>query len=174
MTRIEYCEKYCSKCINKNNDIDLCDIRINTKNEPQCVYFHTLTSADLKEYRNREINIKSELQTLEEKRARIEGTTQNFDGMPKAKNKVSYSMEQYLDDKAKVEKQILMQEDLYMNLIRERLNKLKPIHATILREYYINAKSLEEVSVIIERGYYRTCHLNGEALIEFNKLNEKI
>ena len=65
MTRNEYCEKYCSKCINKNNDIDLCNIRINTKGEPQCVYFHALTSADLKEYINREINIKSELQTLE-------------------------------------------------------------------------------------------------------------
>ena len=128
---------------------------------------------DLKEYRIRELNIKSEQLTLQEQLARLEGTSQNIDGMPKAHNKTNYSMEKYLDDKAKIEKEILEQNNLYINQIRDRLNTMNPLYATILREYYINAKSLEEVSIIVDKSYYRTCHLNGEALVEFDNLEKK-
>jgi len=133
----------------------------------------SLNREDLKEYRNRELNIKSEQQTLEEQRVRLEGTGQNLDGMPKAHNKTSYEIEKYLDDKAKIDKEILEQNNLYIQEIRDRLNMLKPLYATILREYYINAKSLEEVAVGIDKSYYRTCHLNGLALDEFDKLEKK-
>lgn len=128
---------------------------------------------DLKEYRIRMLNIKSEQQTLEEQLARLEGTSQNIDGMPKAHNKTNYSMEKYLDDKAKIEKELLEQYNLYNNQIRDRFKQMNPLYVTILREYYINAKSLEEVSIIVDKSYYRTCHLNGEALVEFDNLEKK-
>lgn len=125
---------------------------------------------DLKEYRSRELNIKSELQTLEMQRVRLEGTSQVLDGMPHSHNNVNYSVENYLDKKAKIEQKILEQNNLYLSEIKNRFDRLDPTYATILREYYINAKSLEEVAIIIDRSYYRTCHLNGNALDEFDKL----
>lgn len=128
---------------------------------------------DLKEYRNKELNIKSEQETLKEQFARLTGTTQIMDGLPKTHNNTNYAMEAYLDKKAKIDKEILEQNNLYLNEIRDRFNKLKPIYATILREYYIKAKSLEEVAITIDRSYYRTCHLNGNALDEFDKLEKK-
>ncbi len=127
---------------------------------------------DLKEFRSKELDIKSELQTLEEQKTRIIRITTILDGMPKSHNNISYAMENYLDKKDKINQEILEQNNLYLNGIRDKFNKLKPIYATILREYYINAKPLEDVAEIVGLSYSRTAHLNGNALDEFDKLEE--
>ena len=41
-----------------------------------------------------------------------------------------------------------------------------------LELFKINGKSLEEVAVAVHYSYYKTCHLNGEALDEFDKLDK--
>lgn len=38
MTEKEFKEKICSKCKNRNNEKDLCNIVMNIKGELQCVY----------------------------------------------------------------------------------------------------------------------------------------
>lgn len=132
-----------------------------------------MTREDLKRYRYKEIDIKSELETLKEQFTRLEGTSHVLSDMPKKHTNENYNIENYIDKKTKVESEMLEQSKIYMLELRQQLNQLKPIYATILREYYINAKSLEDVSEIVHLSYYRTCHLNGEALDEFDKLDKK-
>ena len=60
----------------------------------------------------------------------------------------------------------------YTSELYGQLDKLPPLYATILQENYINGKSLEEVAVVVHYSYYKTCHLNGEALNEFDKLDK--
>ena len=69
---------------------------------------------DLKEFRSKELDIKSELQTLEEQKTRIIRITTNLDGMPKSHNNISYAMENYLDKKDKINQEILEQNNLYL------------------------------------------------------------
>lgn len=131
-----------------------------------------MTRKDLKDFRNRKKYIKSKLEFLQEEETRIMNITQKLDGMPHAKNKTSYEIEKYLDEKNEILEKELQQFKEYTNEIYEQLNQLKPLYATILQEKYINGKSLEEVAVAVHYSYYKTCHLNGEALDKFDKLDK--
>ena len=131
-----------------------------------------MTRKDLKDFRNRKKYIKSKLEFLQEEETRIMNITQKLDGMLHAKNKTSYEIEKYLDEKNEILEKELQQFKEYTNEIYEQLNQLKPLYATILQENYINGKSLEEVAVAVHYSYYKTCHLNGEALDEFDKLDK--
>ena len=131
-----------------------------------------MTRKDLKDFRNRKKYIKSKLEFLEEEETRIMNITQKMDGMPHAKNKTSYEIEKYLDEKNEILQKELQQFKEYTNEIYEQLNQLKPLYATILQANYINGKSLEEVAVVVHYSYYKTWHLNGEALNEFDKLDK--
>ena len=117
---------------------------------------------DLKEFRHRKQYIKSKLEFLKEEETRIMNITQNLDGMPHAKNKTSYEVEKYLDEKNEIIEKELKQFKEYTNKIYEQLNQLKPLYSTIL----------QEVAVAVHYSYYKTCHLNGEALNEFDKLDK--
>lgn len=127
---------------------------------------------DLKEFKNKKKYIRSKLEFLQEEETRIMNITQNLDGMPHAKNKTSYEIEKYLDQKDEILKQELKQFNDYKREIYEQLNQLKPLYATVLHEKYVNGKSLEEVALVVHYSYYKTCHLNGEALNEFDKLDK--
>lgn len=131
-----------------------------------------MTRKDLKEFRNKKKYIKSKLEYLEEEETRIMNITQKLDGMPHAKNKINYEVESFFDEKNEILKEELQQFKEYKRELYKQLNQLKPLYATILHENYIKGKSLEEVSVAVHYSYYKTCHLNGEALNEFDKLDK--
>ena len=131
-----------------------------------------MTRKDLKDFRNRKKYIKSKLEFLEEEETRIMNITQKMDGMPHAKNKTSYELKKFLDEKNEILQKELQQFKEYTKELYDQLNQLKPLYATILQENYINGKTLEEVSVVVHYSYYKTCHLNGEALNEFDKLDK--
>lgn len=127
---------------------------------------------DLKDFRHKKKYIDSKLEYLQEQETRIQNITQNMDGMPKAKNKTSYEIEKFIDEKNEILQKELRHFKKYTDELYNQLDQLKPIYATILQENYINGKTLEEISVIVKYSYYRTCHLNGEALNEFDKLDK--
>lgn len=127
---------------------------------------------DLKEFRNKKKYIKSKLEFLEEEETRVTNITQKLDGMPHAKNKTNYDIENFFDEKKEILNKILKEFREYTSELYGQLDKLPPLYATILQENYINGKSLEEVAVAVNYSYYKTCHLNGEALNEFDKLDK--
>ena len=127
---------------------------------------------DLKDFRYKKKYIDSKLEYLQEQETRIQNITQNMDGMPKAKNKTSYEIEKFIDEKNEILQKELRHFKKYTEELYNQIDQLKPIYATILQENYINGKTLEEISVIVKYSYYRTCHLNGEALNEFDKLEK--
>ena len=127
---------------------------------------------DLKDFRYKKKYIDSKLEYLQEQETRIQNITQNMDGMPKAKNKTSYEIEKFIDEKNEILQKELRHFKKYTEELYNQIDQLKPIYATILQENYINGKTLEEISVIVKYSYYRTCHLNGEALNEFDKLDK--
>lgn len=127
---------------------------------------------DLKDFRHKKKYIDAKLEYLQEQETRIQNITQNMDGMPKAKNKTSYEIEKFIDEKNEILQKELRHFKKYTEELYNQLDQLKPIYATILQENYINGKTLEEISVIVKYSYYRTCHLNGEALNEFDKLDK--
>ena len=92
----------------------------------------------------------------------------------KAQNKTNYEVEDFFDRKNELLKNELQQFEKYQNDLYNQLDQLEPIYSTILQENYINGKSLEEVSTIINYSYYQTCRMNGEALNEFDKLDKNI
>lgn len=127
---------------------------------------------DLKEFKYRKKYIKSKLEYLQEKETRVLNITQYLDGMPHAKNKTSYALENFIDEKNEILGKELEEFKEYSQELYGQLNELPPLYATILHENYINGKTLEEVSSIINYSYYKTCRLNGEALNEFDKLDK--
>lgn len=55
-------------------------------------------------------------------------------------------------------------------VIVEEINSLgNPDYVEVLYKRYVDGKSFEEISCEMYRSYYRTCHIHGEALADFEK-----
>lgn len=124
---------------------------------------------DLKNYRYSQKWVKQQLAYFEEQRTRVLSITQVLDDMPHAKNKPNDALEELMDALNEFISKFTKQQDK-LNNIMEQLEKLTPLHRLVLTENYINNKSLEEISTIINYSYYRTCRINGDALNEFDKV----
>jgi DNA-directed RNA polymerase specialized sigma subunit len=124
---------------------------------------------DLKNYKYSQKWVKEQLDYFEEQRTRVLSITQVLSDMPKAQNKPNDALEELMDAINDFIKQFTKQQNK-LNNIMEQLSKITPLHRLVLTENYINNKSLEEISTIINYSYYRTCRINGEALNEFDKV----
>jgi hypothetical protein len=127
---------------------------------------------DLKDYKFLKARIDEKMRRYEEEFARATKMTQTIDGMPKAQNKPNYTIEEFLD--ASNELIMLFNEDLKKQAEIEKqlraMNNEK--YYTILYFRYIENKPLEYVASKIGYSYNETCKFNGEALNEFDKLDE--
>lgn len=126
---------------------------------------------DLKELKYSQAWVKEQIEKYEEQRERVYGLNQYFDGMPKAQNKPSYSLENLIDSYNEL-LDILAQEQRKINKILEQINKLKPIYKIILTKRYLYGENFEAISTEIHYDYYNTCKLHGKALNEFDKLDD--
>lgn len=128
---------------------------------------------DLKDYKFLKARIDEKLNDYEEQFARVTKVTANMDGLPKAKNKPNYTVEELIDssnDLIKLlNKDIIKQKEIIEQL--EQMNNEK--YYTVLYMRYIESKPLEEVASRIGYSYNETCKFNGEALNEFDKLHKK-
>lgn len=130
-----------------------------------------MTREELKNYRFLKVRIQSKIDDYEERFSKVNKITQTIDGMPKAHNKPNYSLEELIDSSKEIIE--LLNEDLKKE--KEIVNQLKLLddkYQTILTLRYIQGKTLEEVSTAINYSYNETCKLNGQALIEFDKLHK--
>lgn len=133
-----------------------------------------MTREDLKNYINNKKWIKGQIENYIEQRTIAEGLRAVvIDGMPKAKNKPNYAVENLIDKYNEI-LEYLTQEQEKLNQIIKQLDKMEnSTYKLILFYKYIKGLSLEEVAVEIERDWKYTCNLHGYALNEFDKVCKK-
>lgn len=124
---------------------------------------------DLKNYKYNQNWIKRQLENYEEQKTIVYNITQSLDGMPKAKNKPNYGLENLMDQYDKILK-ILEKDQERQNEILLQIRKIEEPYRTILTDKYILGMSLEEISVEIGYAYENVCRMHGTALNKFDDL----
>lgn len=124
---------------------------------------------DLKNYRYNQNWIKRQLEKYQEQKTMVYSISQNLDGMPKAKNKPNYGLENLMDQYDKI-LEILEKDQKKQNEIILQIRKLEEPYKTILTDKYILGMSLEEISVEIGYAYENVCRMHGTALNKFDDL----
>lgn len=127
---------------------------------------------DLKNYKYNQNWIKRQLEKYEEQKAIVYNISQNLDGMPKAKNKPNYSLENLMDQYDKI-LEILEKDQEKQNEIILQIRRLEEPYRTILTDKYILGMSLEEISVEIGYAYENVCRMHGTALNKFDNLETR-
>lgn len=127
---------------------------------------------DLKNYKYNQNWIKRQLEKYEEQKAIVYNISQNLDGMPKAKNKPNYSLENLMDQYDKI-LEILEKDQEKQNEIILQIRRLEEPYKTILTDKYILGMSLEEISVEIGYAYENVCRMHGTALNKFDNLESR-
>ena len=127
---------------------------------------------DLKNYKYNQQWIKRQLDKYQEQKTMVYSISQNLDGMPKAKNKPNYGLENLMDQYNKI-LEILEKEEEKQNEIILQIRRLEEPYRTILTDKYILGMSLEEISVEIGYAYENVCRMHGTALNKFDNLETR-
>ena len=124
---------------------------------------------DLKNYKYSQKWIKRQLEKYEEQRSMVLNISKTIDGMPHAKNKPNYSLENLIDKYDEI-LEILKKDQEKQNEILMQIRKLEEPYRTILTDKYILNMTLEETAVDIGYAYENTCRMHGAALNKFDDL----
>lgn len=127
---------------------------------------------DLKNYKYNQIWIKRQLDKYQEQKTMVYSISQNLDGMPKAKNKPNYGLENLMDQYNKI-LEILEKDQEKQNEIILQIRRLEEPYRTILTDKYILGMSLEEISVEVGYAYENVCRMHGTALNKFDNLESR-
>ena len=127
---------------------------------------------DLKNYRYNQNWIKRQLEKYEQQKAIVYSISKNLDGMPKAKNKPNYGIENLMDQYDKI-LEILEKDQEKQNEIILQIRRLEEPYRTILTDKYILGMSLEEISEEIGYAYENVCRMHGTALNKFDVLESR-
>lgn len=126
---------------------------------------------DLKNYIYSKKWIEKQLENYKEQRGLAESLTQNFDGMPKAKNKTSYKLEELMDKYNEIINTLIKDQEKQNEIILQ-LREVEQPYRNILQNKYVLGKSLEEIAVEIGYSYDRTCKMHGIALDKFDNIEK--
>lgn len=130
-----------------------------------------MTREDLKKYRENKLWIDSQMELYQEMKQRAEGLKAVvLDGMPKAKNKPNYAIENLIDKYDYIIK-ILTEEQEKLNQITLQLKEVEEPYRTILTKYYVQGKTLVRVADEMNYNYEYVKRMNGIALNKFDELN---
>lgn len=125
---------------------------------------------DLKNYKYSQKWIKRQLEKYEEQRSTVLSISKTIDGMPHAKNKPNYSLENLIDKYDEI-LEILKKDQEKQNEILMQIRNLEEPYRTILTDKYILNMTLEETAVDIGYAYENTCRMHGTALNKFDNLD---
>lgn len=129
-----------------------------------------MTREDLKNYRYNKIWIDEQIELYNEMKQRAEGLKAVvIDGMPKAKNKTNYAIENLID-KYDYILNIITEEQEKLNKITLQLKEVEEPYRTILTKYYVQGKNLVRVADEMNYSYEHIRRMNGIALNKFEKL----
>lgn len=128
---------------------------------------------DLKNYRYDKKWVDAQLDKYQEMYDRVTSMTSQITGMPKAKDKPNDSLEKLIDLFAELVEIIKKDEQKCINIINNLDQMENKLYRNVLYYRYIENKSFEEISSLVNYDYYNTCKIHGRALNEFDKIYGK-
>lgn len=130
-----------------------------------------MTREDLKKYKGNKLWIDDQIELYKEMKQRAEDLQAVvLDGMPKAKNKPNYAIENLID-KYNFILEILAKDQEKLNNVILQLKEVEEPYRTILTKYYIQGKTLVKVADEMNYNYEYVKRMNGIALNKFDELN---
>lgn len=111
-----------------------------------------------------------QLERLRESMSLLEGIRYDRDKVQtSASNNQMDGIIKLVDAEREYEHDLLLYTETEKRIVAE-INSLENAdYIDVLYGRYVDGKSFEEISCDIYRSYYRTCHIHGEALMEFEK-----
>lgn len=134
-----------------------------------------MTSADLKRYRGLKTIFEYKKGSLEERRCRAEDIKAvQLDGLPHAKNKENYTLEEFMDYCEAEEVRELIKLNIVLKDTEQQIQELSDSkYIDILQKHYIEGKTLKQTAIEMNRDESKVRYYNGIALKEYNKIGNK-
>lgn len=128
-----------------------------------------MTREDLKKYRGNKLWIDSQMELYQEMKQRAEGLKAvALDGMPKAKNKPNYAIENLIDKYDFILNELAKEQEKQIEILLQ-LRKVEDPFRKLLFKYYIQGKKLVRVADEMNYSYDRVKHVHKVALKKFDE-----
>lgn len=128
-----------------------------------------MTREDLKKYRENKLWIDSQMELYQEMKQRAEGLKAVvLDGMPKAKNKPNYAIENLIDKYDFILNELAKEQEKQIEILLQ-LRKVEDPFRKLLFKYYIQDKKLVRVADEMNYSYDRVKHVHKIALKKFDE-----
>lgn len=128
-----------------------------------------MTREDLKKYRGNKLWIDSQMELYQEMKQRAEGLKAVvLDGMPKAKNKPNYAIENLIDKYDFILNELAKEQEKQIEILLQ-LRKVEDPFRKLLFKYYIQDKKLVRVADEMNYSYDRVKHVHKIALKKFDE-----
>ena len=128
-----------------------------------------MTREDLKKYRGNKLWIDSQMELYQEMKQRAEGLKAVvLDGMPKAKNKPNYAIENLIDKYDFILNELAKEQEKQIEILLQ-LRKVEDPFRKLLFKYYIQGKKLVRVADEMNYSYDRVKHVHKIALKKFDE-----
>lgn len=133
-----------------------------------------MNSSDLKRYLGLKTIYEHKKGNFEEKRGRAEDIKAvQLDGLPHAKHKENYTLEEFIDYCKSEDIKELVKLDKILRDTEQQIQELEQSkYINILQKHYIEGKSLKKIALEMNREYSRLRKDNGKALKEYDKIGE--
>ena len=131
-----------------------------------------MTREDLKNFEYSDKWIKRMLEKYEERKTAVENITGKLDGMPKARNKSNYKVEEFMDNCNKMI-DVLNEDQKQLNKIVLQLREVPEPHRLLLTDKYILGMKLDDVAYDIGYAYENVCRMHGIALNIFDEIGTR-
>lgn len=135
-----------------------------------------MTREELKDYKHNQEWIRERLEYIEELKTNVTNITAMLSDMPKGSRKVEDSMAEKiakLTDSLDEVLEKIVEADKKQKQILEQLDQVEQPYRLILEKVYIQGKSLVTVASEMDYSYEHIKHMNGIALLKFDKVDTK-
>ena len=128
-----------------------------------------MTREDLKNYRGNKLWIEEQIELYTEMKQRAEGfKAVVLDGMPKAKNKPNYAIENLIDKYNFILDELVKDQEKLIEILLQ-LKRVDDPFRKLLFKYYIKGKNFIKVADEMNYSYDRVKHVHKIALKKFDE-----
>lgn len=128
-----------------------------------------MTREDLKKYRGNKLWIEEQIELYTEMKQRAEGLKAVvLDGMPKAKNKPNYAIENLIDKYNFILDELVKDQEKLIEILMQ-LKRVDDPFRKLLFKYYIKGKNFIKVADEMNYSYDRVKHVHKIALKKFDE-----
>lgn len=131
-----------------------------------------MTREDLKKYRGNKLWIEEQIELYTEMKQRAEGLKAVvLDGMPKAKNKPNYAIENLIDKYNFILDELVKDQEKLIETLMQ-LKRVDDPFRKLLFKYYIKGKNFIKVADEMNYSYDRVKHVHKIALKKFDEADK--